>query len=161
RAATRGQNGDGRCPDSARPGRAAVPGRPGPAVCPGRRPGGRRVRPGAAGPARPGGRADPAAQERDHHVLLRTARGTAGDRVRPGALHRGRFPAPPGNLRNTAMKAPDGLTTQEDVPGELSLECGAVIIGSGAGGATVAAELAGAGVDVIVLEEGGYHPTES
>jgi len=59
------------------------------------------------------------------------------------------------------MKAPDGLTTQEDVPGELSLECGAVIIGSGAGGATVAAELAGAGVDVIVLEEGGYHPTES
>ena len=36
-----------------------------------------------------------------------------------------------------------------------------VIVGSGAGGATMAAELAEAGVDVIVIEEGGYHPTES
>jgi len=54
-----------------------------------------------------------------------------------------------------------GLTTQGDVAGDLSLECGAVIVGSGAGGATMAAELAEAGVDVIVLEEGGYHPTES
>src|SRR5262249_54361149 len=129
-----------------------------------RRPGGRRVRPGAAGPARPGGRADPAAQERGHHVLLRTARGTAGDRLRPGSLHRGRLPAAPGNLRGrgeSAVRAPDGLSTQEDVAGELSLEWGGVVVGSGAGGATVAAELAGAGVDVIVLEEGGYHPTES
>ncbi len=42
-----------------------------------------------------------------------------------------------------------GLSTQEDVTGDLSLECGAVIVGSGAG------------VDVIVLEEGGYHPTGS
>jgi len=54
-----------------------------------------------------------------------------------------------------------GLVTQEDVAGNLSLECGAVVVGSGAGGATVAAELAAAGVDVVVLEEGGYHPTES
>ena len=54
-----------------------------------------------------------------------------------------------------------GLTTQAGVADDLSLECGAVIVGSGAGGATVAAELAEAGVDVIVLEEGGYHPTES
>ena len=53
-----------------------------------------------------------------------------------------------------------GLTTQDEVAGDLSLECGAVIVGSGAGGATVAAELAEAGVDVILLEEGGYHPTE-
>jgi len=59
------------------------------------------------------------------------------------------------------VTVPDGLATQEDVAGDLRLECGAVIVGSGAGGATVAAELAGAGVDVIVLEEGGYHPTES
>ena len=35
-----------------------------------------------------------------------------------------------------------GLVTQEDVAGDLSLECGAVVVGSGAGGATVAAELA-------------------
>ena len=54
-----------------------------------------------------------------------------------------------------------GLTEQDDITGELRLECGAVIVGSGAGGATMAAELAEAGVDVIVLEEGGYHPTES
>ena len=53
-----------------------------------------------------------------------------------------------------------GLVTQQDVAGDVSLECGVVIVGSGAGGATVAAELAEAGVDVVVIEEGGYHPTE-
>jgi len=35
-----------------------------------------------------------------------------------------------------------GLTGQDDITGELRLECGAVIVGSGAGGATMAAELA-------------------
>jgi choline dehydrogenase-like flavoprotein len=54
-----------------------------------------------------------------------------------------------------------GLTSQAEITGDLNLECEAVVVGSGAGGATVAAELAGAGIDVIVLEEGGYHPTES
>jgi len=54
-----------------------------------------------------------------------------------------------------------GLTGQAEITGELKLECGVVVVGSGAGGATVAAELAEAGVDVIVLEEGGYHPTGS
>jgi choline dehydrogenase-like flavoprotein len=60
-----------------------------------------------------------------------------------------------------AAARPGGLLGQADVAGDLSLACGAVVVGSGAGGATVAAELAAAGVDVIVLEEGGYHPTES
>jgi choline dehydrogenase-like flavoprotein len=59
------------------------------------------------------------------------------------------------------VSIPAGLTTQADIAGELNLECGAVIVGSGAGGATMAAELAEAGVDVVVIEEGGYHPTES
>jgi choline dehydrogenase-like flavoprotein len=59
------------------------------------------------------------------------------------------------------VSVPNGLIGQAEVTGDLSLECGTVIVGSGAGGATVAAELAEAGVDVIVLEEGGYHPTES
>ena len=59
------------------------------------------------------------------------------------------------------MTVPRGLTSQADITGDLNLECGAVIVGSGAGGATVAAELAEAGVDVILLEEGGYHGTES
>ncbi len=41
------------------------------------------------------------------------------------------------------------------------MDCDVVIVGSGAGGATMAVELAEAGVDVVVIEEGGYHPTES
>jgi choline dehydrogenase-like flavoprotein len=59
------------------------------------------------------------------------------------------------------VSTPAGLSTQADVTGDLNLECGVVVVGSGAGGATVAAELAEAGVDVVVLEEGGYHATES
>jgi choline dehydrogenase-like flavoprotein len=58
------------------------------------------------------------------------------------------------------VKAPAGLTTQDEIAGDLDLECGVVIVGSGAGGATVAVELAEAGVDVLVIEEGGYYPTE-
>ena len=55
---------------------------------------------------------------------------------------------------------PDNLFTHEDWPKDRALDCDVVIVGSGAGGAVVAAELAEAGLDVIVLEEGGYHPTE-
>ena len=39
--------------------------------------------------------------------------------------------------------------------GDLTLEADVCIVGSGAGGATAAAILAEAGLDVIVLEEGG------
>ncbi len=59
------------------------------------------------------------------------------------------------------MTVPSGLTGQDAVAGDLARDCGAGIGGWGAGGATAAAELAEAGVDVIMLEEGGYHPTES
>jgi choline dehydrogenase-like flavoprotein len=59
------------------------------------------------------------------------------------------------------MSLPAGLTQAADVTADLTVECGAVIVGSGAGGATMAAELAAAGIDVVVIEEGGYHPTES
>ncbi len=59
------------------------------------------------------------------------------------------------------MTGPRGLTTGAEVTGDVSVECDVVIVGSGAGGATMAAELAEAGVDVVVIEEGGYHPTES
>ena len=56
---------------------------------------------------------------------------------------------------------PPGITSQSDVTGDMRVDCSVVIVGSGAGGATMAAELADAGVDVVVVEEGGYHPTES
>jgi choline dehydrogenase-like flavoprotein len=56
---------------------------------------------------------------------------------------------------------PAGLIRGSDVTRDLRLECGVVIAGSGAGGATMAAELADAGIDVVMVEEGGYHPTES
>jgi choline dehydrogenase-like flavoprotein len=59
------------------------------------------------------------------------------------------------------VRIPEGITTGADVTGALSVDCDAVIVGSGAGGATMAAELAEAGLDVVVIEEGGYHPTES
>jgi choline dehydrogenase-like flavoprotein len=36
-----------------------------------------------------------------------------------------------------------------------------VVVGTGAGGAVVGAELAEAGHDVVLVEEGGYHPTSS
>jgi choline dehydrogenase-like flavoprotein len=59
------------------------------------------------------------------------------------------------------LNAPAGLIQHSDVQADLRVECGVVVVGSGAGGATVAAELADAGIDVVLVEEGGYHPTES
>jgi choline dehydrogenase-like flavoprotein len=43
------------------------------------------------------------------------------------------------------------------VRGDLRLTADAVIVGSGAGGGMVAGELAAAGKDVVVLEQGGYY----
>jgi choline dehydrogenase-like flavoprotein len=60
-------------------------------------------------------------------------------------------PAPP-----TPDAAPKRLRPLA-VTGDLALTADAVIIGSGAGGGVMAAELAAAGKDVIVLEQGGYY----
>ena len=54
---------------------------------------------------------------------------------------------------------PKGVYTHHDIHGDVVLDCDVVVIGSGAGGATAAAELAEAGFDVIVLEEGSYYST--
>ena len=56
-------------------------------------------------------------------------------------------------------RVPDGVFTRHAIHGDTVLDCDVVVIGSGAGGATVAAELAEAGFDVIVLEEGSYFGT--
>ena len=55
---------------------------------------------------------------------------------------------------------PNGVYGREDLRRDTTLSCEVVVVGSGGGGATVAAELAEGGVDVIVVEEGGYNPTE-
>ena len=51
--------------------------------------------------------------------------------------------------------------SRDDIGGNTTLECDVVIVGSGAGGATCAAELAEHGVDVIVVEEGRHLGTET
>jgi choline dehydrogenase-like flavoprotein len=54
---------------------------------------------------------------------------------------------------------PRGVFTRDDLQGDTVLDADVVIIGSGAGGATLAAELAEGGLDVVVLEEGRYWST--
>ena len=49
------------------------------------------------------------------------------------------------------------ITTGDRVTGDLSLSAEVCVIGSGAGGAVVAKELAEAGRDVVLLEQGGHY----
>jgi choline dehydrogenase-like flavoprotein len=58
-----------------------------------------------------------------------------------------------------ADRIPRGVHTRDDLRADAILGCDVAVIGSGAGGATVAAELAEAGFDVILLEEGRYFST--
>lgn len=49
------------------------------------------------------------------------------------------------------------VTAGEETTDDVDLECDAVVVGTGAGGAVVACELARAGLAVLMLEEGRYH----
>ncbi|MBE7450186.1 MAG: GMC family oxidoreductase N-terminal domain-containing protein [Kofleriaceae bacterium] len=54
---------------------------------------------------------------------------------------------------------PDRVFTRDTLRGDTVLDADVVIVGSGAGGATLAAELAEAGLDVVMIEEGRYWTT--
>ncbi len=53
------------------------------------------------------------------------------------------------------------IRTIQNIDRDIDESCDVCVIGSGAGGAVVAKELAEAGLNVIILEEGGYYPTSS
>jgi choline dehydrogenase-like flavoprotein len=83
--------------------------------------------------------------------------GVAGTMI---VARKGRYLARTGHDHETRPGGA-GVFTGAEVTGELRADCDVVIVGSGAGGATMAAELAEAGLDVVMVEEGGYHRTES
>ena len=66
------------------------------------------------------------------------------------------YPGPHGKLPDAPKKRIEPLSIGEDT----ELDCDVVVVGSGAGGGTAAAVLAQAGLDVVVVEAGGYFSEE-
>jgi choline dehydrogenase-like flavoprotein len=83
-------------------------------------------------------------------VIYYTAR-DAGGRSNPSWPHLG-YPGPLGPPPATPKRLRPLEITQDE-----TLQCDVVVVGSGAGGGVVAGELAARGLDVVVLERGGYY----
>jgi len=57
----------------------------------------------------------------------------------------------------TVIRSSTNVIGGSDQMSDLDLSCDVCVIGSGAGGAVTAATLAHAGIDVLIVEEGGYY----
>lgn len=85
------------------------------------------------------------------------------DYLRPGpAVAEGTIPLRLVERREPAPRSHSKLETLSwpDIPDGYSARADAIVVGSGAGGAVVAAELAAAGLEVIVVEEGPHMTSE-